>query len=225
MTICSICCSRITAIDVVRRNVKKLVCGHRFHEKCISKSLTNYKRTCPNCTAYVFNELEERLLRCVTHEQMADLLLKPHDSSIDVVEIYKNRYRSAATDTMMTFLLKNFDMTTLFVYALKLADKELVRKILQTTRLNWHKTINGVPLVEEALKLGYDTIKAVLNQNKHIVCPFNFYEDKQPVIESSSYKFLYPNIRRVDDTRMFDMPPMASAAIPSAPEVYQLNVR
>ena len=92
-------------------------------------------------------------------------------SLLNTVELYKNRNNSVAADVMMNFILKKVDLTDLFLYALRVIDKELIRKILTTNRLNWHKTVNGIPLLEEVLKIGRSIINIIVKENSEIVVP------------------------------------------------------
>lgn len=49
---CGVCLSEFELTE----RAAKLPCGHTFHVKCISKWLTQFKNTCPLCSAPISNE-------------------------------------------------------------------------------------------------------------------------------------------------------------------------
>lgn len=132
---CSICLSTINKIDFRNGKKKKLLCGHVFHDKCISRI---YKMQCPLCEHPILNSDEEKLLKC-KDEQTLLMLLK--NNNVDVKKVFK-MMNDNVNDDLMRMIYKNCDFTD--VLAENMHDIDLVNKLIENDcKINWFKTFNG----------------------------------------------------------------------------------
>lgn len=140
---CSICLD-----DIFLINRKVLICGHVFHKNCISKIL---RPNCPLCETYIFNDLEEKLIKFGFRNQKHKIIqILRNSTELNIKELY-----TFAIDKNLGILIEAMFETCDFSQVLvdNFSNYELVKFLLEKNKnneilINWFKTFNGLSIFE-----------------------------------------------------------------------------
>jgi hypothetical protein len=136
-TTCSICLSKL------KMKRTKLMCGHLFHEKCISQIL---KPQCPLCEHPIPTVLEKRLLNSNDDEEI-ERILKTADYDVKIVfenVVGRNGkfWKKKSSEKLVSKMCEMCDMTD--VLANYMCDEIIAKHLIQNCkRINWFRTFNG----------------------------------------------------------------------------------
>jgi hypothetical protein len=135
-TTCSICLSKL------KMKRKKLMCGHLFHEKCISRLL---KPKCPLCEHPILTVLEKQLLNSNDDEEIERIL---KTENYDVKIVFENvagrngKFWKKSSEKLVSKMCEICDMTD--VLANYMCRKDIAEILIQNCkRINWFRTFNG----------------------------------------------------------------------------------
>lgn len=137
--ICSICL-RFLWIST------KLVCGHRFHKKCIQQWRLK-KPACPLCSHPIFNHDEKYLidmsLKNKVTQRMIHLLSRMEVTHLFLYALHHHIYQ------LITLIITWSDCTFIFV---KMMDNSVMINYLldQSIKINWFRTFEGKLILELA---------------------------------------------------------------------------
>jgi hypothetical protein len=231
-TICSICLSKL------KMKRKKLMCGHMFHEKCISRIL---KPQCPLCEHPIPTVLEKRLLNSKDDEEI-EILLKT--TNYDVKIVFENVvgrngkfWKKKSSEKLVSKMCEMCDMTD--VLANHMCDEIIAKHLIQNCkRINWFRTFNGgltfqdiaartenidlIKMVREKLPLDEQIFEKVYLSRPlppPPVPPRNLKKPKREEIYEEIYEIMHPVVyTRMNEIKSMKLYP----AIPSAPSYEEL---
>jgi hypothetical protein len=151
--ICPICLEKMTW----RQKIKKLICNHEYHAKCIKMI---YKLQCPLCETPIFSQYEEKILKCKNSHKLIKLLQHQSSEAKNIENLFffllsqKNKtqrfnlfnWKNEHYLKILNLLYKYCDFTD--ILANNLNNEFLVNDLIEKNNINWYKTFNGKTLFE-----------------------------------------------------------------------------
>ncbi len=182
--ICAVCLNKFWF-----KSGTRLRCGHVYHPECVQK-ICEYKRQCPLCETYIYDELSEKLL-CATQETQIRKMVKniKQDQLLPLFKEAIDGGRELLREALVDHAAVNKDIVNDFIVS---ENTPILRQLLASNKVNVHATVNGLTVVERALETNNrDLIIAVL---KHCCLSTAGWELARPTQPPPPIPDIYPSL-------------------------------
>lgn len=172
---------------------KQLRCKHIFHIDCVKK-ICAYKRQCPMCETYIFDDISDKILTTTNPQKIVELVSQlTNEQLYSLLKEATSKNLHHLEGALINRITNAKDILDEFITTENIT---VIKKLLSSNKVNCHMTINGQTLIERALTTNNEELINLFLDHCKVPNEPDFMKLTLPSPYTSPYPFfqsqLYP---------------------------------